>query len=153
MAGSGDLSRARRRTILHRRAAETLEAEPAAREPLRIGLHYARAGVWDKAAVHLEHTARELRNTPAICRKSYIHPAVIESYLSGRLQQAMRGRTEAAGLIRVLESRGNGHRVQARTLRPRRTGTRHAHTGGTLYTARSGVRRYQRELSTGPSGR
>jgi len=101
----------------------------------------------------IEHTARELRNTPAICRKSYIHPAVIESYLSGRLQQAMRGRTEAAGLIRVLESRGNGHRVQARTLRPRRTGTRHAHTGGTLYTARSGLRRHQRELSTGPGGR
>src|SRR5437588_155172 len=100
----------------------------------------------------IEHAARELRNTPAVCRKCYIHPAVIESYLSGRLQQAMRGRTEAAGLIRVLESRGNGHRVQARTLRPRHTGTRHAHTGGTLYTARSGVRRYQRELSTGPSG-
>ncbi|TMH27799.1 MAG: DNA topoisomerase IB [Betaproteobacteria bacterium] len=108
----------------------------------------------------IEHAAHELRNTPAvcrkcyiICRKCYIHPAVIESYLSGRLQQAMRGRTEAAGLIRVLESRGNGHRVQARTLRPRRTGTRHAHTGGTLYTARSGLRRHQRELFNGPGGR
>jgi DNA-binding SARP family transcriptional activator/tetratricopeptide (TPR) repeat protein len=48
---------AARRTILHRRAAKALEAEPAAREPLRIGLHYARGGVWDKAALHLERAA------------------------------------------------------------------------------------------------
>jgi DNA topoisomerase-1 len=30
-------------------------------------------------------TARSLGNTPAVCRKSYIHPAVIEAYLDGSL--------------------------------------------------------------------
>ncbi|HEY3076744.1 MAG TPA: DNA topoisomerase IB [Burkholderiales bacterium] len=32
--------------------------------------------------------ARELRNTRAVCRKCYVHPAIIESYLEGRLQRA-----------------------------------------------------------------
>ena len=31
----------------------------------------------------VKDAARRLGNTPAICRKSYIHPCVIESYLSG----------------------------------------------------------------------
>jgi len=77
----------------------------------------------------IESTARTLRNTPAVCRKCYIHPTVIESFLSGRLQQAMQGRNEAAALIRLLEKRGNGRTPQARRLRevPRhRTKTRHA---------------------------
>jgi DNA topoisomerase-1 len=30
-------------------------------------------------------TAQSLGNTPAVCRKSYIHPAIIESYLDGSL--------------------------------------------------------------------
>ena len=34
----------------------------------------------------IEQVAQELRNTPAVCRKSYIHPAVIDSFLMGLLQ-------------------------------------------------------------------
>jgi DNA topoisomerase I len=30
--------------------------------------------------------AKQLGNTPAVCRKCYIHPAVLESYLAGSLQ-------------------------------------------------------------------
>ncbi|MCU0495610.1 MAG: DNA topoisomerase IB [Chloroflexaceae bacterium] len=33
----------------------------------------------------IKETAARLGNTPAICRKSYIHPAVIEAYLDGTL--------------------------------------------------------------------
>jgi DNA topoisomerase I len=33
----------------------------------------------------VEHVAKQLGNTPAICRKCYIHPEVIQSYLSGDL--------------------------------------------------------------------
>ena len=79
----------------------------------------------------VESTVLMLRNTPAVCRRCYIHPAVIESYLSGRLQQAMRGRSEEAALIRILQKRGNGHALQARRLRaPRhRTTTHHAPRG------------------------
>lgn len=65
----------------------------------------------------VESTALALRNTPAVCRKCYIHPRIVESFLSGRLQQAMRGRRQETALIRLLEQRGNGH-ARARRLPP-----------------------------------
>src|SRR5438477_576271 len=37
--------------------------------------------------------AKILRNTPAICRKCYIHPAVLEAYLDGSLIEGLRKRT------------------------------------------------------------
>jgi DNA topoisomerase-1 len=42
-----------------------------------------------------------LGNTPAICRKCYVHPAVFESYLSGNSIEGLRKKTEEA-----LEHRG-----------------------------------------------
>jgi DNA topoisomerase I len=33
----------------------------------------------------VEAVARQLGNTPAICRKSYVHPAVIDAYIDGRV--------------------------------------------------------------------
>jgi DNA topoisomerase I len=33
----------------------------------------------------IENVAKRLGNTPAVCRKCYVHPAVIESYLDGTL--------------------------------------------------------------------
>jgi len=39
--------------------------------------------------------AERLGNTPTICRKSYVHPAVIEAYLVGALVDAMARREEA----------------------------------------------------------
>ena len=47
----------------------------------------------------VETVSRELRNTPAVCRKCYIHPGVIDSYLGGRLRAAMAGRSEEKALI------------------------------------------------------
>ena len=43
--------------------------------------------------------AARLGNTPAVCRKCYVHPGVIESYLDGTLAGALCGRvaTEAEG--------------------------------------------------------
>jgi DNA topoisomerase-1 len=35
-----------------------------------------------------------LGNTPAICRKCYVHPAVFETYLDGKLVEALRRRTK-----------------------------------------------------------
>jgi len=40
----------------------------------------------------VEQVSRKLGNTRAICRKSYIHPAIIDSYLDGTLQRIMPGR-------------------------------------------------------------
>lgn len=37
----------------------------------------------------VEQVAAELRNTPAVCRKSYINPVVLEAWRNGRLPAAM----------------------------------------------------------------
>jgi DNA topoisomerase-1 len=52
----------------------------------------------------VESVARRLGNTKAVCRKCYIHPAVLESYLAGNLVQATRGKRSAeAAVIALLE--------------------------------------------------
>jgi DNA topoisomerase-1 len=35
----------------------------------------------------LSMVSSELNNTPAVCRRSYIHPEVIERYLDGNLRR------------------------------------------------------------------
>ncbi|MCK9519816.1 MAG: DNA topoisomerase IB [Dehalococcoidia bacterium] len=42
----------------------------------------------------VEQVARRLGNTATVCRKSYIHPAVIDSYLDGTMLEVFRTRTE-----------------------------------------------------------
>jgi DNA topoisomerase-1 len=42
----------------------------------------------------IESVAAKLGNTPSICRKCYVHPAVLDAYLDGTVLQAMRERTE-----------------------------------------------------------
>ena len=42
----------------------------------------------------IERVAERLGNTPAICRKSYIHPVVLESYLDGLTVSVMKNRAE-----------------------------------------------------------
>jgi DNA topoisomerase-1 len=37
----------------------------------------------------IEHVAKKLGNTPSICRKCYVHPAVIESYMDGTMLAAL----------------------------------------------------------------
>jgi DNA topoisomerase-1 len=46
----------------------------------------ARAGRATVTAM-LKIVARELNNTPAVCRRSYIHPALIDAYLAGELAE------------------------------------------------------------------
>jgi DNA topoisomerase-1 len=53
----------------------------------------------------IEHVARQLGNTKAVCRKCYIHPTVIDAYLDGSLARAMTGRSAEACLKRLLERR------------------------------------------------
>jgi DNA topoisomerase-1 len=42
----------------------------------------------------IESVAEKLGNTPSICRKCYVHPAVLEAYLEGTVLEALRARTE-----------------------------------------------------------
>lgn len=48
----------------------------------------------------IEVASKHLGNTPAICRKSYIHPEIIDAYLNGSLLQALQHEDEQA----VIES-------------------------------------------------
>ena len=56
----------------------------------------------------VQAVAHELRNTPAVCRKCYIHPAVIESYLDGRLSRAARERSDIRVLLALIDARQHG---------------------------------------------
>ena len=51
----------------------------------------------------VEHVAMQLGNTPAICRKCYIHPAIFEGYLDGSLAEGLKQRADA-----VLDGHGHG---------------------------------------------
>ena len=49
----------------------------------------------NKAVVEaIKHVSGQLGNRPAICRKFYVHPVVIESYLQGSLIQALETSTD-----------------------------------------------------------
>jgi DNA topoisomerase-1 len=42
----------------------------------------------------IESVAAKLGNTPSICRKCYVHPAVLEAYLDGTILEGLRARAE-----------------------------------------------------------
>jgi DNA topoisomerase-1 len=44
----------------------------------------------------VKEVAAELRNTPAVCRKSYINPAVFDSWRSGSIHQVIDGKLISA---------------------------------------------------------
>lgn len=44
----------------------------------------------------IETVAKKLGNTPAVCRKCYVHPEVLDSYLEGSLVETLRQRAEMA---------------------------------------------------------
>ena len=52
----------------------------------------------------VEAVSGELRNTRAVCRKCYIHPAVIESYMAGRLARSAEGRLDERAVIALLRN-------------------------------------------------
>jgi len=73
----------------------------------------------------IESVSKKLGNTPTICRKCYVHPAVLESYLDGSLWEGMRARArqqlqddlpalapEEAAVLALLQQRLQG------TLKP-----------------------------------
>jgi DNA topoisomerase-1 len=57
-------------------------------------------------ATAIDQVARQLGNTRAVCRKCYVHPAVIDAYLDGSITRAMGKLTDAeAALLRLLQRR------------------------------------------------
>ncbi len=87
----------------------------------------------------IEAVAKKLGNTPTVCRKCYVHPAIIDAYLEGSMIDTLRRRAqrERAGAIRELrpeesavlallqgrlarESRDDDDRAGKRARRPKR---------------------------------
>ena len=64
-------------------AAQTLRALDAADSPATAKKNVVRA---------IEQVAERLGNTPAICRKCYVHPAVLEAYVDGALRETLQQR-------------------------------------------------------------
>jgi len=46
----------------------------------------------------IKEVSRRLGNTPATCRKAYVHPAVVDAYLEGSLRPRRPGRARASAL-------------------------------------------------------
>ena len=63
--------------------------------------------------------AKKLGNTPAICRKSYVHPIVIETYLAGELQRSGKcAGSTTQRLFRLLARAGRRPRTGNGEARP-----------------------------------
>ena len=60
----------------------------------------------------VEAVARRLGNTKAVCRKSYIHPAVLDSYVEDTLHDAA-GRTAVARIVAILSAAARKERTLA----------------------------------------
>jgi len=62
----------------------------AACELARLGLAESEADADSNLVEAVKSVAAKLGNTQSVCRKCYVHPAVIESYRSGRMIDACR---------------------------------------------------------------
>jgi len=75
----------------------------------------------------IESVAKKLGNTPAVCKKCYIHPHVIDSYLEGTMAEALKQRvisksvggllTDEASVLRLLRHRLGLEEKLARALK------------------------------------
>src|SRR5271156_5523182 len=70
-----------------------------------------------KIAEVVKQVASQLRNTPAVCRKSYINPAVFDSWRSGSIHDKIDGKLTAASarkaetlVLAFLREEGGDHR-------------------------------------------
>jgi DNA topoisomerase-1 len=43
----------------------------------------------------IEHVAERLGNTPSVCKKCYVHPLVLDSYLDGTMLDTLKQRAQA----------------------------------------------------------
>ena len=81
----------------------------------------------------VKQVAAQLRNTPAVCRKSYINPAVFEAWREGRLHKLVRDdlgrapqRAEKATLIFLRAQARRARSISARAARSPSAGARRA---------------------------
>jgi DNA topoisomerase-1 len=86
----------------------------------------AEIGACDKATERkrcvveaIKRVSTRLHNTPAVCRKSYVHPGVLEAYEQGRVLRAVRGtvgaslRPEERAVLALLTAKAPKKRVSS----------------------------------------
>ena len=105
----------------------TWAASVAALAQLRGTTFESKAEAKRNVTATVKDVARRLRNTPAVCRKSYIHPGVVEAYHAGELCEPVEPcrkaglRVHEAQLLRFLKekaaARGAGKRKVANLKR------------------------------------
>lgn len=66
----------------------------AARALDEIGAFHGDAEAKRNVVAAIEAVAKKLGNTPTICRKCYVHPAVIDAYLEGSMSETLKTRAE-----------------------------------------------------------
>jgi DNA topoisomerase-1 len=100
----------------------------AASELERLGTVESETEARKNVVTAIKATAQGLGNTPAVCRKSYIHPAIIEAYLDGTLipklndwkaktssNSSCRLRPHEAAVLRFLKWASNGKKKRPRS--------------------------------------
>lgn len=104
----------------------------------------------------VESVARRLGNTKAVCRRCYIHPAILAAYEAGELRKA-RGGAEAAVVLLLQRRRSSAPRSGSRRSSPRfQSGARRRSTGprsvGAISPSRrpAGPRHRSRRSPRGP---
>jgi DNA topoisomerase-1 len=82
----------------------------------------------EKATIRLaiETVADILGNTAAVCRKCYVHPAIVAGYVTRRLKPAMRAPADPLDGLRREEAAVMGFLAAAKPLRRARRATRRA---------------------------
>jgi DNA topoisomerase-1 len=112
--GSADVNRYLRETTGHDLTAKDFRTWAgtvlAARELSRLGPFKTAAQARHNVAEAIRRVAARLGNTPAVCRKSYVHPAVVEGYLAGPNAEACPDDDESCELavLAFLERRQRG---------------------------------------------
>jgi DNA topoisomerase-1 len=66
----------------------------AARALEAFGSFDSEAQAKSNVVAAIESVAKQLGNTPTICRKCYVHPTVIDAYLDGSMIETLKSRTE-----------------------------------------------------------
>jgi len=102
----------------------------AASELWRLGPFESETEARKNVVTAIKATAQSLGNTPAVCRRSYVHPAIIEAYLAGSLIPKLdewknktrstssgRLRSTEAAVLRFLKRAGTGVRVAGKSPR------------------------------------
>ena len=80
--------------------AGTLEATTALQG---VGPSTTKTEAKRKVVSAIQTVALKLGNTPAVCRKSYIHPVVVSAYLDGKLER-FRGRSPRTTVLQLLKA-------------------------------------------------